>query len=217
MDNTVTESYEVKNARERAENWALHDKQVILLHAVAKALGWSVKKEREADRTDYRPSAGIEIVNGLEGLYLSIGSYGNPEQRIGVSGQYPRDAKGQHINAPYNEEFPRITVSSTKTPEQIAKDITRRLLPEYRRLLAYVTNQATQANNYEAASVGALQIVKGFALDEWEAERKQCTIEISDGVSAQVQALGAEVKLELHYLTAPQALGVIEYLKGGKP
>ncbi len=63
------------------------------------------------------------------------------------SGEYPRDASG-HDQTPYNAKRPSITVSPDKSPEQVARDITRRLVPDYLALLAQTRERIDRADAY---------------------------------------------------------------------
>ena len=68
-------------------------------------------------------------------LYLS-----SREGKIHVSTDLPKDAKGEIPYVPgygqIGKRMPSINVSFDKTTEQIAKDIERRLMPEYMGILA---------------------------------------------------------------------------------
>lgn len=80
----------------------------------------------------------ITFPDGVQ-MFCSAGGYGNAG-RIEFSGSWPsytRPEAGSCIVTPreiYENnqklESPSIKVSESKTPEQIAKDITRRLLPD---------------------------------------------------------------------------------------
>jgi len=60
------------------------------------------------------------------------------KDRIVVSGQYPRSKEGEYITPNSNIS---ITISLTKSIEQIAKDITNRFLPSYRENIKLVLAQ----------------------------------------------------------------------------
>ncbi len=94
---------------------------------VAKILGWEVANRGDRENQHY-----IEIFKPGH-AYHRIGLYvGFPYGKLGVSAQFKHsDAKGKEVfSLPYKTERPSINVSLSKSPTQIAADITRRLLPD---------------------------------------------------------------------------------------
>jgi hypothetical protein len=74
------------------------------------------------------------------------------EGKIHVSSDLPKNAKGE---TPYvtgygqlGKRMPSINVSFDKTPQQIAKDIERRLLPEYLPVLEKAVEQIADSDAY---------------------------------------------------------------------
>lgn len=51
--------------------------------------------------------------------------------RLYIRGEYPKHEGYEYPSPKHDTKRPDITVSINKTPEQIAKDISRRLLPQY--------------------------------------------------------------------------------------
>jgi hypothetical protein len=98
---------------------------------VAKALGEGWKREK---REGGEPTHYIALVHGDERVGLHV-SY--PYGRLNISGSltHIKDTRGEN---PYvrGEENPKITASLDRSPEQIARDIKRRVLPGYRAVLA---------------------------------------------------------------------------------
>lgn len=79
---------------------------------------------------------------------LSIGesqSARTHDTQLDVSTDYPRDRQG---NSAY-EPRPKISVSSSKSGSQIARDIERRLLPEYLPILEKVLKRYAASDEYE--------------------------------------------------------------------
>ena len=72
-------------------------------------------------------------------------------EKIKISGELPKDAKGQkpHVGLPYGQSMPSICVNGDKRAEIIAKDIERRLLPEYIPLLKIGLERISSSNAYE--------------------------------------------------------------------
>jgi hypothetical protein len=111
---------------------------------VAKALGdgWTYTRTFDGDG---KPTW-FATLTGPNGASLHL----SRESRTGRyqwSGNYPRDAKGQD-HKPYNATRPEISTSPEKTPVQAARDITRRLLPDYLALLARCQEGVDAANTY---------------------------------------------------------------------
>lgn len=80
---------------------------------------------------------------GEQKLFLS-NTWGG-KGRLYISGSFP-----DGVELPYKAERPSITVAETKNPEQIAKDVVRRLLPPYVTLLAVVLDRKAKAEEFEA-------------------------------------------------------------------
>lgn len=103
---------------------------------IAKALGqeWRRSTKFDADdaqeRTQWR--ARLEG-SGVEALFLS-NTWG-PKNMLHISGWVPDSIDRQSVSIP---QMASINISLTKTPQQMARDIERRLLPEYRKQLAEV-------------------------------------------------------------------------------
>jgi len=82
----------------------------------------------DADDLRWKRSRGeLTNENGAQ-VHLSYDSY---KKRIHVGCVFPRDDHNSAFGPPYGTPAPSITVSPLKTAEQVAKDIKRRVLPEY--------------------------------------------------------------------------------------
>jgi hypothetical protein len=133
---------------------------------IAKALGngWT-----RSTRYDAEDSVGTQwrarLENGDESLFLSNTWAG--KGKLHISGCYPD--KVQHDTAQRIGHAPSINVSITKPAEQVAKDITRRLLPEYRVMLAKILKQHTEdvafKNGTEATKAEVAKIINGRVRD----------------------------------------------------
>ena len=129
---------------------------------VAKALGdgWRREHNKNPDVTHC-----IALVHGDERVDLHV-AY--PYGRVAISGgiSHLRDARGEtpHYRS---EDNPKITASLDKTPEQIARDIERRVLLGYRALLAEVLNRVAESNAHLSATAAtAAKVAKAIGLDE---------------------------------------------------
>lgn len=106
------------------------------------------------------------LCNGAEQIHLGLDEYKN---RVSVSANWPKLPDGSSwLPRQRHGEAPSITVDATKPVEQIARDIVRRFLPEYRRLLALALEDVASSTKYRddtkaafdevvAASKGYLQ------------------------------------------------------------
>jgi len=92
--------------------------------AVAAALDWTYC-EREADRRD---SADIDGPDGMK-LYLNNGYWDH--SRITIMGSRPQSESRNHFSVNWPDNL-RITVAPNRSATAVAKDIERRLLPNYR-------------------------------------------------------------------------------------
>lgn len=80
--------------------------------------------------------------------------------RIVIGFSRPHDAKGQYLTLWADKGTgtipdPRITVVDTKTDEQIAKEIVRRLLPDAEKVFALATTAINSHNKFETDKVWA--------------------------------------------------------------
>jgi len=81
------------------------------------------------------------------GKALNITIPYNNKTRLEIRGSW-LDGLSQHT--PCNHESTHITVLQSKTPEQIARDITKRLLPPYERVLAQAREAKAAHDKQEA-------------------------------------------------------------------
>lgn len=132
---------------------------------IAKSLGnsWTATedKDKETGRVWGWSLAGPEEQN------LRIGTVWNQEGRLTISGTYPSevDAQGQRQDygaqaVRYDETRPSITVAQDREPAAIAREITRRLMPEYTRILTEAKRRREQHRAYVA---GCLSIIDRLA------------------------------------------------------
>ena len=84
--------------------------------------------------------------------------FNHHEGKIHVSTDLPRDAKGE---IPYVEGYgqlgkrmPSINISFSKTPQQIADDIERRLMPEYMDILMKALARIASSDAYHSKTEG---------------------------------------------------------------
>jgi hypothetical protein len=99
---------------------------------------------------------------GSDGAQLDISSTWAGNHKLYIAGSewgvVPKSDK-----VPYGIKMPSIQVSDTKTPEQIAKDIKRRLLPEYAQVLATLKQKYQEQVDYASALVASKEEVLAIA------------------------------------------------------
>lgn len=97
------------------------------------------------------------------------------DNKWSFSGSYPRyaDGSGTENNIKqYNEKLPDCCVSQDKTPDQIAKDVARRLLPAYEEKRNKAIKSIADNNTYEAdKEAAAKKIGKVLGVDLFKPER----------------------------------------------
>lgn len=76
--------------------------------------------------------------------------------RMEISGYY--GGLGQFL--PYDREKTKITVSMAKAPERVARDIEKRLLPAYERMLAKAIESKERHDRYEREKKDVLESVR---------------------------------------------------------
>ena len=140
-----------------------------------------------------------------EGIHL----YANRGRgKIYASGVYPQRIGESCL--PYNEHVFEVACSLTRTPGAIAKDVARRLMPEYRRQLAIARERAASSDEYAAkkqAIVGRLVAAGGVRL-EWAHDSR---VNFPNGVH--MSATGDDVRLEFFYCSVDQALAIVEIMR----
>jgi hypothetical protein len=151
----ITESFADRVDRERRElQDALHH---LYYGVVGKLDGWEVWENLEeephhsyrfrviqaSDVKTFKPHAGFM---SWDMVPRKVGN----KQVIHVSGNWPRGISPHQLHP--NVEAPSINISADKTHEQMAKDITRRFLPEYQRIYGLCADRV-QADQVYANSI----------------------------------------------------------------
>ena len=189
------------------------EKQVFIekIKKVGGMLGYTV------EFLDERSSNQAKLTNNDITIHIRTGGW-QLENKIKVYGSYPHDCHNQSYS--YGLKNPSICCSQDKIPEQIAKDIQRRFLPDYLEDLQKVkeTNKNIQecANaNYHAIKTLAdslsIKPIKDYkdeySLPIWGVLQGLSSLEVSyDGTRI-------DLKLEL---TLEQTLQILTILKSWK-
>lgn len=134
------ETYEERILRQRAEKLDKERANLKTVQEVAAILGGTVAAPiYDADEWIIGYNNCFKInMEGQKCLHLGFETYGRKD-RICISGEYPRDTRKQ---------AQAITVATSKTPEQITKDITRRFMPEYETTLAVALQDQAERDAY---------------------------------------------------------------------
>lgn len=164
-------------------------------------------------------------VNGPDGQKIYFRSGYQLEGRLSISGSYARDKSGyNHSPGKYRREdmgnpTDSITVSGTKTPEQIARDIERRLLPGYQKLFNYAAKQVKEADNAKAAAdknineIGEIFNVEPHGQGKDTVHLRQDSMPGGGWVDFTVESSGSTC-IEMKYISHDLAVKIARLLKG---
>jgi hypothetical protein len=99
------------------------------------------------------------MLTGNEGRAIILYLAWNNKNRLVIDGSF-QNGLNQYL--PYYEkrEKTEITVKADSTPERIAKEIKRRLMPPYERVLAYTKEAKRRDDEHKAEKRRALEMVK---------------------------------------------------------
>lgn len=152
--------------------------------------------------------------------------------RIGVSGSWPQTGSGSQLTPRYclrdseiADKTTEITVSGEKTPEQIARDVARRLLPDYSELFGKLRDVARQRDDHRAQVIAtANRIADALGArrvdeDRLPGEVSSLTIHPGKLNVYEVRVYGDSASVEISSLPVSQVLALVEWLKanGGGP
>lgn len=199
------------------------------LRAIAPLKPWTFVEPTEDTYSVYLRNA------GKARIYLQFDGYGHEKPtRLSISGHLNIGKNNQYVEVYemgadgtgwYKASVPSITVTCAKNPEAIAKDIMRRFLPEYVRVLALAEDKLAKDTAYEAkiaANLLRLADVAGVEINSTEhlngrgEVRKDFTLCIGESQYHKVNVTDHDADLKLDSLTFEQAEYIIRYLKGTK-
>jgi len=203
------ETYEERILRQREEKLAKERANLQTVQAIAVLMGGSVAAPQwEPDHwtIGYNNQFTV-ILEDQKGLSLGFDTYGRKD-RVCISGVYP---KGTHGLAS------AITVSTSKTPEQITKDITRRFMPEYERTLVVALQEQAERDDYKSRTEGykdQLCSVPGVTRNTYNEE---LSVRLSGGNYGAIKWVTGDgtAKLELSSLPVSKLLKVLGVLGNG--
>lgn len=138
-------------------------------------------------------------------------------KRIEIHVSWPRDAQGRTFQPSGDSSAWRMTVSASKSPAEIARDINRRLMTRY---LSEYARQATLAREWDAeadtskAIAERLYVAMGSGAAPWSTNGGTAhrTHDAEGAIAVEVR--GEQVHLEIRDLTEAEAMKVIALVKG---
>ena len=149
--------------------------------------------------------------------------FNHHEGKLHVSSDLPKDAKGE---IPYVEGYgqfgkrmPSINTSFSKTPEQIARDIERRLMPEYMDVLMKALTRIASSDAYHSKTEGfAGQIAKlvGVEAKSNKIDFYHSQHPVFNSTISRAEVHDDDVELELR-LSYGMTMEVLEFLISHRP
>lgn len=141
------------------------DVQVERLWQIARQLGEHLPDDRGEWELGRTPAGWAQFRRDEFGFCLRIGQ-GDRTARLVVSASFGGGI-GDHFNGYGPERWPMITLAWDRTPEQVAAEIRRRLLPPAERMFARLLERHREKNHSEftkAEACRALQAASGNRL-----------------------------------------------------
>jgi hypothetical protein len=196
-----------------------------LARSIAKHLApdWTYRPRKPLAEGEY-PQLGEYIdCTGKAGPALWLHYNWRDESRIVVSGEYPRGTDRQ-IPTRHNETLPEITISASRSPEALAKDIVRRFIPDYIKLWDDFQNRVKADLDYhqgQDATLERLAVAGGVKVESIKCfadrnGRGRISGGLFGGVWGEVEAYPDSVTLKLHSLSVEQAEKIIALLAEGR-
>jgi len=145
------------------------------------------------------------FITTLDGKQLHFRTSWNKKNHLEISGSFHN--LYQHL--PYQCENTSITVAKSKSPEQIARDIRKRLMPAYERVLAQAKENKIAADKREAKKQHVLEVLKA-AMDKATIRDNEVYQWKPYHISAKYQYGDIELKLTL---PLSKALNVLQLFK----
>lgn len=178
MEQQAKSKYEL----EQEENENIATQNIKKAKAVFKILGFTINEKKLQESQYY--------VEGTRESDKATFHFGNLRPRCGYDGKF--EIRGDYSYDPgdcgaikYGESRPIIGVSISKTPEQIAKDIERRFLPQYLEIetkcRAYKEAKETRLNNRDAACSKLGELVgRPWQPNSWKAKDTEQSVDFSE-------------------------------------
>jgi hypothetical protein len=174
---------------------------------VAEALGYELVGRDDTHVAEMLSPEGFRV-------YLNPGWQGGYD-KLSISVDWPRDDNGQQVMSSYDARTPRINVSMSRRPGEIAKEIERRLLPDWLPMWEEAQRRiASSRRKHEGdTKSNAVRLAEIVGVDASEVDRNGrfslYRSEIFPESISDVKVSGDSVTLELHTYVA----GAEEILK----
>lgn len=191
-----------------------------MLVAMALGNGWQSGNTPGTEVGNYGNGtrATVKGPGGAElGLYLD-----EVKGKLNIVGRMPKREGGRFYGLSYAQSQPNINVSADKSPEAIARDITRRLLPLYQSLLAGARQEQAAEMSFDqrtAANANRLAQFLGHERAGTDRHFKEATFSLPykrDSLWGEGNVAGDKVELNLRNLTPDQAEAVLRALGFGQ-
>jgi hypothetical protein len=205
---TIEEKWAAEK-QEKAEAFAIRNRETI--PAIAEELGLTYEPQGKLEHHDGYPERfPLTDEEGRE-FALIFNQYGN-KGRIVVLANFPRDKKDNDC-IPYGMQYPRITISESKTVKQIAGDIKRRFLDEFHEAHALIQKRVDESDAFTNGSeqVRERLIKAGNLRSDRYDDRKLHSNAAS--VIWSVEANRDRVSIDLKGLSPDQAEQVLQFTK----
>lgn len=203
------QTFEQRQAAEREARTQLCNTLTVTAIAVATELGegWSM----DAPRTD--EDNGYRNVSHTDGRSFSMFAslWGKHDGKVSVSGNWNFGDRELGITFPYGKTQPKISVALDRGAAVIAKEITRRFLPDYDKLFAEISETVrthTAHRDKKTAIVGRLAAVAGVAPDRIN-NHKFSVYHDSDAPHVEVEVYGT-VTLKIDTLSESLATEILQ-------
>ena len=152
------------------------------------------------------------LIKEHQKIGIRHGGYQNAS-KFHIDGDFPRAENGGYSH--YGQS-PSINVSDSKTPEQIARDIEKRLLPVYLPELEKAIKQVEQANVYDQKRRANIQKMADYFQVEFREDGREPVIYLYgklEGLCSKIELVGEDrIKFGLE-LTPQIAIKVFDLLK----
>lgn len=223
LPTTETETWEQRREREIAENKAHCLRITKTIRKVCDILGFIPKFDKpEAGEVNYWHSVRAEAVHPARGVSIHFRASNFHQdgkfQRITVCGYYNSSDLAYTDYLSYGEKRnDEISVSSFKSPDRIAADITRRLLPRVEELTKRVAAARERMNTYTNSKRAAMtQVLGREPLDRELKDGRACIdVTLANDVHVWVSTYSSDTttNLDIHSLPHHVAASIISIIK----
>ena len=161
--------------------------------------------------------ARIKNATNDEALFVSFG-YKDPIQRCEVSGSYPDK---YHVYSRYKPANASASVSATRAPVAIARDIYRRVVPTYREQMAELQTTLEADERYNVAQAALLnRMAAAFRYGPSKIELENGKFDFwrragsgyGERVAVSVRTSQQEVELDIEHIPAALGEEVLRFL-----